>query len=137
MRNDIHSQIKAKIDSFAGELEALVRQAALSAVSDSLGTTKPRVGRPPGKAVVSSAASSSSAKRPAKNGRRRRSAEELEAAATEILKHIKSNPGLRSEEIRDALSIDKNVWVPAITTLLSDKKVSKKGVKRSTTYTAK
>jgi len=136
MRNDIHSQIKAKIDSFAGELEALVRQAALSAVSDSLGTTKPRVGRPPGKAVVSSAASSS-AKRPAKNGRRRRSAEELEAAATEILKHIKSNPGLRSEEIRDALSIDKNVWVPAITTLLSEKKVSKKGVKRSTTYTAK
>jgi hypothetical protein len=130
MSDNIQAQIKSQIDAFARELEALVRQAALEAVGEALGTAKPRVGRPP-------AAKAMPAKRGPKKGAGRRSSADRGAVAEQILKYIHANPGQRSEEIRSAIGVEKNVWQPAIAELLSQKKVAKKGNKRATTYTAK
>jgi hypothetical protein len=132
MSNDIQIQIKSKIAAFAGELESLVRQAAIAAVGDALGAS-PAVAR-------ASTVSRAAVVLPIKSSgprRQRRSAMALEAAADHILKHIKTHPGQRAEDVRSALGIEKNVWVPAIGKLVEKKQVAKKGQKRATTYTAK
>jgi hypothetical protein len=136
MSNDIQTQIKAKIDTFASELEALVRQAALEAVAGALGTSGAGRGRPGRPAAKAARAPAAAATR--RGGRRRRrSPQALGAASETILKHVKAHPGQRAEEVRAAVGMDKNLWIPAVKKLIEDKKIIKKGEKRATTYTAK
>jgi hypothetical protein len=131
MSNAIQAQIKSKIENFASELEGLVRRAALDAVADALGTNRARATGNVGRPSIAKGA-------PKKTGRGgRRPSLASGPAAEEILKHIKSNPGQRAEQVRAALGVAKNVWVPAVKKLIDEKKISKKGQKRATTYTAK
>lgn len=128
--SDIQAQIKSKIAAFTSDLEALVRRAAMEAVGNALGSAPTR-----SHPAVSTARAAPVAGRADK--RVRRSASAMTAAADRILTHIKAHPGQRSEEIRDALGIPKNVWQPAARNLLDQKRITAKGVKRATTYTAR
>jgi hypothetical protein len=129
MSDRIQTEIKSKINAFASKLEALVRQAALEAVGEALGTAQARGPRAAAKAVP--------AKRGPKPGSKRRSSVDHGAVEEQILKHIQANPGQRSEAIREAVGVEKGAWQVAIGELLAGKMVVKKGQKRATTYTAK
>ena len=58
-------------------------------------------------------------------------------AAEKILAHVKAKPGQRSELVRAAAGVAKNVWIPAVQQLIAEKKIVSKGQKRGTTFTAK
>jgi hypothetical protein len=143
MSNDknVQLQIHAKIDEFSRELEALVRKAALGAVADALGQNAPaaakRPGRPP---AAHKPAKAEKAAAPAKAAKRRgRPARGggigiAAAAAEQILAYFKSHPGQRADEARSALRIDRNAWKPAVSKLLSERKLRKTGDRGSTTY---
>jgi hypothetical protein len=48
---------------------------------------------------------------------------------------VKKNPkGLRAEQIRAELGIDKREWMRPLEAALGSKKLTKKGEKRATTY---
>jgi hypothetical protein len=58
--------------------------------------------------------------------------------ADSIVALVKKHPkGLRAEQIRAELSIDKREWMRPLETALESKKLAKKGEKRATTYFAK
>lgn len=47
---------------------------------------------------------------------------------------LSTTPGLRAEQVREQLRWDKKKTTKALTTALGEKRVSKKGVRRGTTY---
>ena len=51
-----------------------------------------------------------------------------------ILKHVKAKPGRGAEEIKKTLKIAKNHWKRAIDKLLEEKKIRRRGQKRSAKY---
>jgi hypothetical protein len=75
----------------------------------------------------------------AKNGRLpRRSAEEIQAALQKIVLLVKTHKaGMRAEEIRAALGMQAKEMPRILKEGLSKKKLSSKGQKRATTYSAK
>jgi hypothetical protein len=141
-QTDVQSQIHSKIDAFSRELEELVRQAAVAAVSEALGETAPapRVGRPratPAKPGVTKAAKALPAKAAKRRGRPAKGGVGIAAAAAEqILAYFRSHPGQRADEARSALRIDRNAWKPAVAKLIAERKIRKQGDRGSSTYTA-
>jgi hypothetical protein len=145
----LRADIQALVDSFVGQLEELVRKAALETVTQLLqpGATSGRapalpaasrrgVGRPARgaapKAVAPKARNASKS-----GGRVRRSAEQIEAAGERIVKHVEGHAGAKAEEIRAALGLAKNEWTLTIKRLVDDGKLTTKGEKRATQYFAK
>jgi hypothetical protein len=54
-----------------------------------------------------------------------------------IVALVKKHPkGLRAEQIRAELKIDKREWMRPLEAALASKKLTKKGAKRATTYYA-
>jgi hypothetical protein len=66
----------------------------------------------------------------------RRTSADIENTARDILKLLQNQPGLRAEEIRTALAIDKRNWLKPINAALSTGWVRKEGDKRATKYFA-
>lgn len=149
----LRADIQALVDSFVGQLEGLVRKAALETVTELLqpGATSGRApalpaaprraGRPAGNAPAKSSAPKAAAPRARKaaqtGGRVRRSAEQIEAAGERIVKHVEGHAGAKAEEIRAALGLAKNEWTLTIKRLVDDGKLTTKGEKRATQYFAK
>ncbi|HEX7601266.1 MAG TPA: hypothetical protein VF316_06655 [Polyangiaceae bacterium] len=152
----IQIQIQAKIESFARELEALVRQAAVAAVADALGTGAPKAvvrrkaakkakaSKPAAKKAAAPKAqpaakkpAAKKASKPAKKGGKPRSPAAVADAAAKIFAHVKANAGQRSELVRAATGVAKNIWVPAVQQLIAEKKIVSKGQKRATSFTAR
>lgn len=129
--NNIDKQIEQRVAGFVNELTALVRQAALEAVSSALGGKSTR-------AVQGPAPTAKKAERPAaRSGKRgRRSADQIAAIVGTVLGYIKSHPDSRSEAIRKALKLPRPVMRDALDRLGTGKKIKMKGVKRAATYTA-
>lgn len=48
-----------------------------------------------------------------------------------------AHPGQRSEDIRKAVGTEKNLWNAAVAKLVEQKKIVKKGNRRTTTFTAR
>jgi hypothetical protein len=119
----MHSEIRALVESFATELEALVRQATLDQIHSALGGAAPaRRTRGPG--------------RKAAGTRGKRSSEQVDAFAARILEVVKKKPGLRGEQISKEMKTDtKSLRLPMLK-LIADKKVKTKGQRRGMTYTA-
>ena len=126
--NSLDSQIQDSIQSFAEGLAKLVKEAAVASVQEALGQSAPirskvtRRGRPV------------STKKAA--GRIRRSPEQLAAMSSEILSHIKANPGQRLEQIAVDLGMNTSEMKRPLALMMEAKKLSTKGQKRGTTYYA-
>jgi hypothetical protein len=129
--SDINKEIEHRVSAFVSELTVLVRQAAVDAVADVLGSAKRGPGRPKG-SVSAPVAKAPSAKPAATGGKR--TAAQIAATLETVLGYIKSNPNTRSEKIRKALKLPKPVMLDSLARLRDAKKLKMKGVKRAATY---
>jgi hypothetical protein len=113
---DLRSSIQSLAQTFAAGVLDAIRSSSLE---DILGETS---GRPPG----------SASKRLA-----RRSANDIAAVTESIVALVKKHPkGLRAEQIRAQLGIAKKEWMRPLGLALDSKKLTKKGQKRATVYSA-
>lgn len=141
-------QIQAAVAAFAAQLETIIREKALAAVTAALGAggaapraaalaTPKRRGRPTKAASTpkTAAAPKATPKATPKSGKRvRRSAEQIEAMAKKIATHVAAHPGQRAEQIKKTLGIKDNEWGLPIAHALESKRITSKGQKRATTY---
>ncbi len=121
-------QIHSRISSFAAELSALVKQAALESVHAALGGGTPTAakrGRPKG------------SKNAAKRGPGRpKSSATGSVDADKILAHVRANPGVQSSEIASAFRLSVADARDALTKLMASKAVRREGQKRGSRYFA-
>lgn len=130
---DLDRQIRERIDLFVGELNELVRQAALDKVSEALGAPARRgPGRPRGSSSTAKKASSPARKSSGK--RIRRTAADIEKVQNKILTFLGRKPDSRMEDISKALSMNSKDVRRPLQMLLEDKEVKSKGNKRATAY---
>lgn len=139
---DVNSQIRNTIESFVSELNELVRQAAMEAVTSALGASVPggfsqpaRRGRPPAAAKAPAAPAKRGPGRPQGRGSKR-TAEELAQLAEQFVEYVTSNPGQRIEAIGAALGIETKVLALPVKKLVAEGRVKTEGQKRATSYFA-
>jgi hypothetical protein len=123
--------LKADIDTlvtkFASDLEAIVRRAAVQAVTSALGGAAPAVAAS-GRAKPGPKPKAAAAKQGGK--RVRRSPEQIKATADKIAAYVKANPGSNAEKIKKALGIAKNEWLAPLAVLMDGRRLASKGEKR-------
>jgi hypothetical protein len=141
---DLNAEIQARVASFAAGLAPLIRQAAIDAVSAALGGTavsRKRTRRAATARPVAKAARTTKAPSTAKRSRQAKGAKRdpkaLAALVERLHRYVKQHPGQRMEHIKAGLGLSKSELVLPIKKLLADKRISAKGIKRSTQYTAK
>lgn len=152
MSSDVRADIQRLVDAFVTDLEALVRRAALETVAQALGAASPPAAAPAprvpagrlpeparvrgrGAPPTSAPTRTRAAGRGEGGGERvRRSADQIEATAERIVRHVEQNPGQRSEDIRAALGLPKNEWQLTAKRLVDTGRLATKGEKRATVY---
>lgn len=133
-KNEIDSQIRQRVDAFADELADLVRRSALEAFEAALGGSVRPAGLRPGPSLGPPPRRKKKASRKA-GGARRASAGAAKDPA-ELLAFIKTNPGLRLEEISGLLGTASASLRPAIVKLLGAGEIRAEGKARGTRYSA-
>jgi hypothetical protein len=127
---DLRSSIQSLAQAFAaGVLDAIRSSSLEDILAETTGETKRGPGRPRG--------NGGGGRPPSTSWKRlaRRSAGDLAAVTESIVALVKKHPkGLRAEQIRAELGIEKREWVRPLALALDSKKLKKKGAKRSTTY---
>ncbi len=135
----IQDAIRVRIEKFTSELEALVRAAAIDAVTQALGgtstarahiTSAPKV-TPMTVAPAATVSAKLSFKR--KKGAKR-SPEQLVAIDTAILASVKSHPGNGIEFMGKTLGVPTDDLKLRVLGLVEAKRLKKTGVKRATKY---
>jgi hypothetical protein len=125
---DIDTRIRGMIESFAGQLAALIRESAMETVRDALG------GGGRGKRSSSDRGVSAVSFGGARLKGQKRDPEELSKLRDRLLDFIKGNPGLRIEQIADGLKTStRELNLPA-KKLIAEKLVKTRGQKRATRY---
>ncbi len=126
--SSLDQQIHANISSFAAELSALVKQAALESVHAALGAGTPaqaKRGRPKGSKNV------------AKRGPGRpKSSPSGNVDSDKILAHVRANPGVRSDQIAKQFRMQTPAVRSVLEKLMALKAVRRTGQKRGTQYFA-
>lgn len=131
------SKIDTLVQEFVVNLRLAIAEeaaAAFAAVaggglqSGQLVRGKRKPGPKPGKAVAG---------KPLTGKRSRRSAEDIENQAAAILSFIKKNPASKAEAIGQSVGMTSIQMQAPIAQLLNEKKISKKGQRRATSYSAK
>jgi hypothetical protein len=136
-----NNDIQALIASFAAQLEAAAKKAAIQQVIATLGGTAPaaRRGRGPGRPKGSTNKPTAApvpagpAIKPVRTGKRR-SAEDVEAMGATLLTYVKANPGQRADQIAKALRTDVGTMRLPMQALLAARKVKTQGQRRGTRY---
>ncbi|HEV8244453.1 MAG TPA: hypothetical protein VGP93_01665 [Polyangiaceae bacterium] len=136
-----NNEIQQLIQSFAAQLEAAAKKAALEQVLATLGGSMPATkrgrgpGRPKGSTnkLAAAVAPSATAIMPVRKGKRR-TAEDVEAMGTTLVDYVKANPGQRADEIAKALRTDVGTMRLPMQALLAAKKVKTQGQRRGTKY---
>ena len=130
--NDFQNEMNHTVQGFVAQITELARRAALDTLESAFGG---------GRAPRSSAAGAPAAtKVVARVGRPRggrgvkRSPEDLEALSEQFAGFVKSNPGLRIEQINKELGTTTKELALPIRKLIAEAVISAKGKKRSTTY---
>jgi DNA-binding NtrC family response regulator len=145
---NVETQIKSRVDSFVGELSALVKKAALEAVANALkageGAAAPGVAKAAGKKRGPAPAPAKAAKAPKaapapaaaqkRKAGQKRSPEEIAKTTEKLLAYIAKNSGQRIEEIAKGVGNSTKELTLPVKKLLNEKKISSKGEKRATRY---
>jgi hypothetical protein len=129
MPSSVESEIRSRLESFAQELTALIRVAAIDRVSDALGGERPS--RLPRSRTLRVGAARSAGRR---SEGAKRDPRVLAAVTDKLGGFIRKNPGQRIEQIGKALGMPTKDLALPVKKLLGSKKISTKGQKRATTY---
>jgi hypothetical protein len=121
--SDFESEMNRVVQGFVAQITDLARRAAINTLETALGKTNGR-GRP---AMVRGAGRGRGAKR---------SSDELDKLQDKFLDYVKSNPGLRIEQINKQLGTSTKDLALPIRKLISEGDLKTKGEKRSTQYFA-
>lgn len=138
MKNDAQSDITRLIEDFTSQLTALVRRSTLEDVLATLqnGAMGGVVRRGPGRPKGSGRGPGRPPKvgRPAGGKRIRRSSEGLEQMSSDLLTHVKSNPGMRGDQIATALGTDVGTMRLPMKKLIAEGHVRTEGQRRGMMY---
>jgi hypothetical protein len=125
---DFQDEMNHTVQQFVAQITELARRAALDTLEAAFGA------RGKATAAAGTMTNISAAGRPRGTRGSKRTAEDLRALSDQVVAFVKSNPGLRSEQINKALgTTTKDIALP-IRKLVSEGRLSSKGQKRSTTY---
>ena len=133
----LRSALDALAHSFAAGVLAAVRGASIEdLLAESGGGVARRSAGRPGRSGTTSAGARA---KTTKGGRlARRSAEEIGKAVDQVVALVKqSKTGLRSEEIKKALGLDRREVPRILKTAVQAKKLRAKGQKRATVYSVR
>ena len=132
-RTSLRSALDTLAHSFANGVLAAIRGASIEdLLAESGGAARGGAGRPHRGGTTSG---NPKAKTTAGGRLARRSAEEIAKAVEGVVALVKkSKTGLRSEEIKKALGLDRREVPRILKTALQTKKLKAKGQKRATTY---
>jgi hypothetical protein len=135
-KNSVNDRIRSRVEAFAQELSALIRDSAMETVRDALGGggSAPRRGARGGRTATSSAPVRAAGRR--EKGQKRDPAE-IERLTSRLLDFIKSNAGQRIEQIAAGMgTVTKELNLP-VKKLIAQKALKTKGQKRATQYFAR
>jgi hypothetical protein len=133
-KNSVNDRIRSRVEAFAEELSALIRDSAMETVREALGGgSAPRRGARGGRASASTA--------PVRGGRRekgqKRDPSEIERLTGRLLDYVKGNAGQRIEQIAAGMgTVTKELNLP-VKKLIAQKSLKTKGQKRATQYFAR
>jgi hypothetical protein len=126
--NDVERQIRARIERFVSELNELVRQSALEAVSDAL---RGNVARRAPVGLTLNRAVALGPRRGAK-----RSPQQIEHTVASVLSHVRTNPGQGIEQMAHEMGMSTRDLTLPIKKLLGSGDLITEGHKRATKYFA-
>jgi len=131
-KNSVNDRIRSRVEAFAEELGALIRDSAMETVREALGGgAAPRRG---GRAAVSSAGARGAGRR--EKGQKR-DPNEIERLTGRLLDYVRGNGGQRIEQIAAGMgTVTKELNLP-VKKLLAQKALKTKGQKRATQYFAR
>jgi hypothetical protein len=134
-KNTVNDRIRNRVEAFAEELSALIRDSAMETVRDALGGgAAPRRAGRAGRAAASVA--------PVRGGGRREKGQkrdplEIERLTGRLLDYVKGNAGQRIEQIAAGMgTVTKELNLP-VKKLIAQKSLKTKGQKRATQYFAR
>jgi len=123
--NDFQTDMNRTVQGFVAQITELARRAALDTLESAFGSKAGRGG---------GAAAAGQVGRPRGGRGAKRTAADLEALSTKFASFVKSNPGLRIEQINKELGTTTKDLALPIRKLISEGQIKAKGKKRSTTY---
>lgn len=136
-KNTVNDRIRSRVEAFAEELSALIRDSAMETVRDALGggAAPRRTGR------AGRVAASVAPVRGGGGGRRekgqKRDPGEIERLTGRLLDYVKGNGGQRIEQIAAGMgTVTKELNLP-VKKLIAQKSLKTKGQKRATQYFAR
>jgi hypothetical protein len=128
------SEMNQTVHQFVAQITELARRAALDTLESAFGS--PGAPRAAVRAAPVGAAPVPPSGRPRGTRGAKRTSEDIESMAMKAAAFIKSNPGLRIEQINKELGTTTKDLALPMRKLISDGLVATKGQKRSTTYFA-
>ena len=136
-KNSVTDQIRSRVEAFAEELSALIRDSAMETVREALGggcAAAPRRGARGTRAAASPAPVRGSSRR--EKGQKRDPGE-IERLTGRLLDYVKNNGGQRIEQIAAGMgTVTKELNLP-VKKLIAQKSLKTKGQKRATQYFAR
>jgi hypothetical protein len=129
--SDFEREMNQAVQGFVEQIAELARRAALDTIESAFGGRPGHAGRS-GIAAASMIASVAPARRGGRGAKR--TAEDLEALSNKFASFVKANPGLRIEQINKELGTTTKELALPIRKLISERRITAKGNKRSTMY---
>ena len=136
--SDFQNEMNRTVQGFVTQITELARRAAIDTLESAFGARSTSSGRNGGGVANAAVAVASSGLgrvgRPRGGRGAKRTAADLDALSERFAAYVKSNPGLRIEQINKELGTSTKDLALPIRKLISEGQVSAKGKKRSTTY---
>jgi hypothetical protein len=131
--SDFQNDMNRAVQGFVAQITGLARRAAINTLESAFN------GRPSSNGTASAGATlapagAARAGRPRGGRGAKRTAEDLEVLSEKFASFVKTNPGLRIEQINKELGTTTKDLALPIRKLIGEGQVSAKGQKRSTTY---
>jgi hypothetical protein len=131
--SEFQEEMNQVVQGFVAQITELARRAAVDTLESAFSTRAPRNGTG-GAVSFTASAASGRVGRPRGGRGAKRTSEDLEALSAKLVGFVKSNPGLRIEQINKELGTTTKDLALPIRKLLADNVITSKGQKRSTTY---
>lgn len=138
--SDFQNEMNRTVQGFVAQITELARRAAIDTLESAFGarssssSSSRNGGGAASAAVALAAAGLGRVGRPRGGRGAKRTAADLDALSQRFAAYVKSNPGLRIEQINKELGTSTKDLALPIRKLISEGQISAKGKKRSTTY---